>query len=134
MDICISYYMYSFNKVITMFSGLMSGLTVGYLSIDDLLLDLKAKTGTEQDKLDAEKLLPILEKRHWLLVTLLLSNAVAMETLPICLHKIVPEVVAILFSVVLVLIFGEIVPQAYCTGASQIAIASFVAPLTKALY
>jgi len=63
----------------------MSGLTVGYLSIDDLVLELKTSTGTEEEKEFAKKILPILAKRHWLLVTLLVSNAFAMETLPLCL-------------------------------------------------
>ena len=33
---------------LTLFAGLMSGLTVGYLSVDDLSLELKTTTGTEQ--------------------------------------------------------------------------------------
>jgi len=63
----------------------MSGLTVGYLSIDDLVLELKTTTGSEEVKGYAKVLLPILSERHWLLVTLLVSNAFAMETLPLCL-------------------------------------------------
>jgi metal transporter CNNM len=63
----------------------MSGLTVGYLSIDDLVLEIKANTGTETEKKYAERVLPIIYQRHWLLVTLLLCNASAMEALPICL-------------------------------------------------
>ena len=60
-------------------SGLFSGLTVGYLSIDDLILELRSKNGTDEEKEYAEKVLPILAKRHWLLVTLLLMNVVCME-------------------------------------------------------
>jgi metal transporter CNNM len=41
---------------------------------------------------------------------------------------------AIAISVSLVLIIGEIVPQAICTGPSQIKIAAFLAPLTKVKY
>lgn len=114
-------------------AGLFSGLTVGYLSIDDLILELRSKNGTEEEKLYAEKVLPILAKRHWLLVTLLLMNAICMEALPIFLDKIVPEFLAIIISVSLVLLFGEIIPQAYCTGPSQVRIASRIAPLTKFL-
>lgn len=33
-----------------LFAGLMSGLTVGYLSIDTLVLELKLKNGTESEK------------------------------------------------------------------------------------
>jgi metal transporter CNNM len=77
------------NLVLTAFAGLMSGLTVGYLSIDDLVMELKATTGSDEEKEYAKKVLPVLEKRHWLLVTLLVSNAFAMETLPLCLGKII---------------------------------------------
>ena len=66
-------------------------------------------------------------------MTLLVANAAAMEALPICLNRLVPEVIAVLISVSAVLIFGEIVPQALCTGPGQISIASKAAPFTKAL-
>jgi len=108
-------------------------LTVGYLSIDDLVLELRSKNGTDEEKQYAEKVLPILAKRHWLLVTLLLMNAICMEALPLFLDKIVPELLAIIISVSLVLLFGEIIPQAYCTGPDQVKIAALVSPLTKAL-
>jgi metal transporter CNNM len=56
-----------------------------------------------------------------------------MEALPLFLDKIVPEFLAIIISVVLVLLFGEIIPQAICTGPEQVRIAAMVAPLTKSL-
>ena len=34
---------------LTLFAGLMSGLTVGYLSIDELVLEMKLKNGTPQE-------------------------------------------------------------------------------------
>jgi metal transporter CNNM len=67
---------------------MVSGLTVGYLSIDDLVLELKSNTGTETEKYYSNRVLPILENRHWLLCTLLLCNASAMEALPIFLSNI----------------------------------------------
>lgn len=109
----------------------MSGLTVGYLSIDDLVLELKEQTGSEEEKEQAKKVLPILHHNHWLLVTLLLMNAAAMETLPLILNLLMSEYMAVILSVSLVLLFGEIIPQAVCTGPSQIKIAAFIAPFTK---
>lgn len=117
----------------TLFAGAMSGLTVGYLSIDDLVLELKSKTGTDIEQKYSNRILPIISKRHWLLVTLLLMNATAMEALPIFLNKLVDEYFAIMISVTLVLFFGEIIPQALCTGPSQLKIASFVSPMVKML-
>lgn len=118
---------------LTLFAGAMSGLTVGYLSIDDLVLELKAKTGTELEQYYSNRILPIISNRHWLLVTLLLFNATAMEALPLFLDKLVGEYMAIIISVSLVLFFGEIIPQALCTGPSQLKIACTLAPLTKGL-
>ncbi len=55
-------------------------------------------------------MLPVLKDHHWLLVTLLLMNAIAMEALPIFLDAIVPSAYAILISVCAVLIVGEVIP------------------------
>lgn len=43
----------------------MSGLTVGYLSIDDLVMELRLTTGTEEEKFYANQVLPVLSNRHW---------------------------------------------------------------------
>jgi metal transporter CNNM len=123
----------SFILFFTLFAGAMSGLTVGYLSIDDLVLELKSKTGTDIEQKYSNRILPIINKRHWLLVTLLLFNATAMEALPLFLNRIVDEYFAIIISVTLVLFFGEIIPQALCTGPSQLQIASTLATMTKGL-
>jgi len=111
----------------------MSGLTVGYLSIDTLILELKLKNGTDEEKKNATELLSILENQHHLLVTLLVANAGAMEALPLCLNLLVSEVGAVIISVTAVLIFGEVIPQAICTGPNQLKIAATVAPITKTL-
>ncbi|KAI5840623.1 hypothetical protein BZA05DRAFT_345251, partial [Tricharina praecox] len=53
--------------------------------------------------------------KHWVLVTLLLSNVITNETLPIVLDRSLgggwP---AVLSSTVLIVIFGEIIPQSIC--------------------
>ena len=71
-------------------------------------------------------------------VTLLLFNAVANEAMPVFLEKIVPPYMAVLLSVSLVLIFGEIIPSALFTGKNQIILAaklsSFVWFLLYVLY
>ena len=53
------------------FAGTMSGLTVGYLSIDSLVLEIKMENGTENEKYYAEKIYKLVHNHHWLLVTLL---------------------------------------------------------------
>lgn len=118
---------------LTLFAGIMSGLTVGYLSIDLLVMELKMTTGTEEEKYYSKQVIPVLENRHWLLVTLLLMNSFAMEALPVFLDRIVNRVLAVVISVTLILFFGEVIPQALCTGPNQVKIAAFLAPMTRFL-
>ena len=52
-------------------------------SIDQLELEIKQRVGTPDEQKYAKALLPILNRRHLLLVTLLLFNASAAESLPL---------------------------------------------------
>jgi len=54
--------------------------------------------------------MPILKNHHILLSTLLISNALAMEALPIFLDAIVPSYMAVAISVIAVVTVGEILP------------------------
>jgi metal transporter CNNM len=74
----------------------------------------------------AAAILPVVQKQHQLLVTLLLCNAVAMEALPIFLDRIFHPVVAVILSVTFVLAFGEVIPQAICTRYGLAVGANFV--------
>jgi CBS domain containing-hemolysin-like protein len=112
------------------FAGTMSGLTVGYLSIDSLVLEIKMSNGAESEKYYAEKIYKLVDNHHWLLVTLLLCNSFACEAMPIFLAKLVNEMMAIVLSVTVLLFVGEIIPQALCTGPNQMKIASILAPFT----
>ncbi|PRP80255.1 hypothetical protein PROFUN_12194 [Planoprotostelium fungivorum] len=95
-------------------AGLMSGLTLGLMSLDRMNLQILIQSGTPHQKKHAGRILPLLDYHHWLLVTLLLCNSAAMEALPIFLDKLVSEYIAIAISVTAVLLFGEIIPQAIC--------------------
>uniref|UniRef100_A0A803N0V6 CNNM transmembrane domain-containing protein n=1 Tax=Chenopodium quinoa TaxID=63459 RepID=A0A803N0V6_CHEQI len=71
-------------------------------------------------------ILPVVQKQHQLLVTLLLCNACAMEALPLYLDKLVNQFLAIVLSVTFVLFFGEVIPQAICTRYGLAVGANFV--------
>lgn len=74
---------------------------------------------------DAAKcILPLLNDPHLLLVTLLLLNACANEALPVFLDELMSPVCAVLLSVTVVLICGEVFPSAVITGPLQLVIAS----------
>jgi CBS domain containing-hemolysin-like protein len=113
---------------------------------DDEVARIRAQEKLLQDQQYAQKILPLISgqvsvsKRmpcmnptsgHVLLVTLLLVNACANEALPMFLDELVPSWLAIVLSVTVVLIFGEIVPSAIFTGPGQLRLAAAFAPVVS---
>ncbi|CAG9315851.1 unnamed protein product [Blepharisma stoltei] len=121
----------SITFCLILFAGAMSGLTVGLMSFSVKELESKIMCGTDQELKYAKRVLPIVSKHHLLLVTLLLGNTIAMETLPIMLEMMVGGGGAILISVPMLMIFGEVLPQAFCTGPDKLMIASKLVPLVN---
>jgi len=117
-------------------AALAAGLTMGMVSLDPMEMDIicrseekdkmsdKDKKKLREEKIAALKVLPLITDHHRLLVTLLLMNSVANEALPLFLDAIVPSWAAVLISVSLVLVFGEIIPSAIFTGSQQLRIAA----------
>ncbi|KAK2981226.1 hypothetical protein RJ640_030615, partial [Escallonia rubra] len=113
------------NQYASCIRGDMSGLTMGLKSMSIVDLEVLVKSGTGKDShractqgTIAAKVLPIMKRQHLLLCTLLISYVAAVEinttnysnsktALPISLHNLVPEWIAILSSVILILLFGE---------------------------
>jgi hypothetical protein len=79
-------------------------------------LEVVKRSGTEHERRMVARLQPVIAHPHYLLATLLLTNAVALEMLPIFLDRLLNPVAAILISVTAILLFGEIVPQAVRAG------------------
>ncbi|CAK9874862.1 unnamed protein product, partial [Sphagnum jensenii] len=103
------------SSALVLFAGIMSGLTLGLMSLGLMDLEVLQQSGTEEEKKQAATILPVVKEQHQLLVTLLLCNAAAMEALPIFLDTMFNEVVAVILSVTFVLAFGEVIPQAVCS-------------------
>jgi CBS domain containing-hemolysin-like protein len=119
--------------VCVLVNSLACGLTVGLLSLDPLVLMIKARTGDAIQAAQAHALLPLVKQRHLLLVTLLLLNTAACSTLPVLLHVMMPELFVIILSVALMMFFGEIIPSAVCLGSNQLAIAGSMADLVRVI-
>ncbi|KAL0698634.1 hypothetical protein Bca4012_054756 [Brassica carinata] len=100
---------------LVLFAGIMSGLTLGLMSLGLVDLEILQRSGSPKEKKQSAAIFPVVQKQHQLLVTLLLFNALAMEGLPIYLDKIFNEYVAIILSVTFVLFVGEVIPQAICS-------------------
>ncbi|PNT05845.1 hypothetical protein POPTR_014G196900v4 [Populus trichocarpa] len=114
------------------FAGLMAGLTLGLMSLGLVDLEVLIKSGRPQDRIHAAKIFPVVKNQHLLLCTLLIGNSLAMEALPIFLDKLVPPWAAVLASVTLILMFGEILPQAVCTRYG-LTVGATLAPLVRVL-
>lgn len=99
---------YLISFILIVLSALFSGLTLGLLSLDTHSLRRRAKNGD----LEAAAIYPLRERGNLLLTTLLLGNVTVNTTLSIFLGSIASGLVAGLIATTLIVIFGEIVPQA----------------------
>jgi len=83
---------------------------------DKVYLQVLAISGKGEERKNAQKVLGLLQHgRHWVLVSLLLGNVITNETLPIVLDQdLRGGWLAVLFSSILIVIFGEIIPQSIC--------------------
>jgi metal transporter CNNM len=114
--------------------GVFAGLTIALMGQDEIYLQVLASSGEKHERKNAKKVLKLLERgKHWVLVTLLLSNVITNETLPIVLDRSLgggwPAVVS---STVLIVIFGEVVPQSICVRYG-LPIGAAMAPIVLAL-
>ena len=101
---------------------------------DEIYLQVIASSGEGSERKNASSVLRLLKRgKHWVLVTLLLSNVITNETLPIVLDRSLgggwP---AVLSSTVLIVIFGEVVPQSICVRYG-LPIGAWMAPVVLAL-
>ncbi|KAF9236790.1 hypothetical protein BU15DRAFT_88995 [Melanogaster broomeanus] len=102
--------------VLVLLSGVFAGLTLGYMSLDETQLNVLSMSGTPQQKRYANKIKPIRQNGHLLLVTLLLANMIVNETLPVISDPVLGGgVQSVVVSTVLIVIFAEIIPQSVCT-------------------
>lgn len=113
--------------IIVCFAGVVSGLNLALFSIDPIYIRVQQKTGSEQLKRYAQKLLPLLEHQHLTLVSLLVSNAALATALPLFLERLFDPVISLVVSVTAVLFFGEVIPQATFVRRA-IPVCSFLSP------
>lgn len=68
--------------------GAFAGLTIALMGQDEVYLQVIATSGEGSERKSAGKVLNLLKRgKHWVLVTLLLSNVITNETLPIVLDR-----------------------------------------------
>lgn len=101
-------------------SGCFSGLNLGVLSLDVSQLNLLTEgpfetTQEEKDAVYAKRILPLRKRGNLLLCSILLGNVAVNCLLSILMADLTSGTVGFLASTFLIVIFGEIVPQALCS-------------------
>ncbi|ORY10949.1 hypothetical protein BCR34DRAFT_484856 [Clohesyomyces aquaticus] len=119
---------------LVLLGGAFAGLTIALMGQDEIYLQVIATSGEGAERKHARKVLKLLQRgKHWVLVTLLLSNVITNETLPIVLDRSLgggwP---AVLSSTILIVIFGEVVPQSICVRYG-LPIGAWMAPIVLSL-
>ncbi|OCF39984.1 hemolysin [Kwoniella heveanensis CBS 569] len=105
------------SVVFVLSGGVFAGLTLALMGSDDLNLRVLSTSSSDpKERKSANKVLRLLSRgRHWVLVVLLLSNVIVNESLPIFLDDVLGGgLYAVIVSTTMIVIFGEIIPQAIC--------------------
>ena len=104
-----------FAVVLVLFSGMFSGLTLGLLSLSIEGLEIVINGGSADEAKWAETILPLRRRGNLLLCTLLLGNTLVNAVIAILLADLTSGLAGGLLSTAVIVIFGEILPQAVCS-------------------
>lgn len=122
------------SSFLVLLGGVFAGLTLGLMGQDEVYLKVISTSGSPKERKLATKVLSLISRgKHWLLVTLLLSNVITNETLPIVLDRCLGGGwQAVAFSTFLIVVFGEIIPQSVCVKYG-LEIGAFFTPFVQVL-
>ncbi|XP_050303940.1 unextended protein isoform X2 [Anthonomus grandis grandis] len=118
------------------FSSLFSGLNLGLMSMDKTELKILCNTGTAKERKYARVIQPVRNHGNYLLCSILLGNVLVNSIFTILLDGLTSGLIAVIFSTLAIVLFGEIFPQAVCSrhglaiGAKTIYITKTVMVLT----
>jgi metal transporter CNNM len=107
---------------LVLLSGLFSGLTLGLMGLDKIGMDIVSGAGRSKDATPEQRqqakyamqIKPIRDEGNQLLCTLLLGNVAVNAMLSILLANMSSGLMGFLVSTIVIVIFGEILPQAFC--------------------
>ena len=99
---------------LTCCSAFCSGLTLGLMGLDMTMLGVVMQSGTDKDKARARKIEPIRKTGNQLLCMLLIGNTAVNAGLAITMASLTSGFWGFITSTCLILVFGEITPQAIC--------------------
>ena len=107
-------------------SGLFSGLNLGLMSLGKEELQRKIKFGDKR----ASAVYKLRKNGNLLLCTILIGNVLVNNTLAIYMGDMFTGTFAIVVATALIVIFGEIIPQALCSRY-PLQVGAAAAPLFK---
>ncbi len=111
------------------FSAICSGLNIAIMALQPADLRRKAKLGSRQ----AQRILPLRNNIHLTLAAIILTNVAIISTTSLVLDShLATGVLAGIVSTLLIVIFGEILPQALFTKRA-LAFCAFFAPLLRVM-
>jgi hypothetical protein len=113
-------------------SALFSGLTLGLMSLDITGLEIVMSGDDPTAAAHAKAIYPVRENGNLLLCTLLLGNVAVNALLSIFLAAYAGGLMGFLISTFLIVIFGEILPQALCSRYA-LRIGSLTVPMVKVI-
>lgn len=97
------------------FSALFSGLTLGVMGLDTSALHVIVESGAEAERARATKIMTVRKDGNTLLVTLLLGNVATNSLISILTAELTSGLVGFALSTILIVMLGEILPQAACS-------------------
>jgi len=102
--------------ILVIFSALFSGLTLGLMSLDPSGLEIVMANSDDPRMARAAKAIyPVRLNGNLLLCTLLLGNVGVNSLLSILMADLTSGLVGFLVSTTVIVLFGEIAPQAFCS-------------------
>ncbi len=105
-----------------------SGLNVALMSLNIADLRRKTKLGSKA----AKKVLPLRQNSHLTLAGILLTNVAAVSITSVIIESKTGGVIAVIISTLLMVVFGEILPQAYFSKRALMFCSRF-SPLLKVM-
>jgi len=112
--------------LLVMASAICSGLNIAIMSIDTAELKRKAKLGNRQ----AKRVLPLKGKTHLTLASILLTNVAAVSATSLVLEHYFGSLLSGVISTLLIVILGEVIPQALF-AKKPLMWASYFAPILR---
>ena len=118
--------------VLILFSALFSGLTLGLMGLDKTGLEIVMDSDDPVNAAAAKIIYPVRKNGNLLLCTLLLGNVAVNALLSIVMADKTGGLLGFLSSTFMIVIFGEIIPQALCSRHA-LYVGSKTVPLVKVI-